>query len=580
MASLGALVIELAANTARLQSDLGKAVGMAQAAAGRFNTVFRGVAALAGAGSLGAVVTKSIEIGDSLNKAAIKAGITGTAMSELAHAAKMSDVELGALSTSLRVMQTNLSKAAEGAKEPTESLAALGLQIGELRALSADRQFELLGDRISRLKEPADRARAATELFGRAGADLLPLFEEGARGIRAAREEAQKLGQSFTDRQLKNLAQADDSAKRLKASWEGFATALVSKASPALSFFLDLLHGELPKANLETRIATLKYSIAALEGTTVANGIKKLAELRGELALLEEQLNPYEDFAARRSRAMSGAGNAPGYAPQIEAENTLTEVIVTASRIRIDAMDAYYERLNEETQSSTERQIADLNRIESGLNELLAAGKITAKQFNERWSEALGKVVHEVEVTAKRIGDTATKQRKEFTETALQFAEDSRYAVQKFFFEPTQKGFRGLAKDLVDNIRWAVAKLAAEKLFNPKGKGGLGWGDALSGGFDIASKFLGFASGGSFKVGGSGGTDSQLVAFRATPGEMVDVRTPGQSGRGVVFAPVYNIDARGASAGVVPALTAELNRRDARLKADMANLINGGAFIR
>jgi hypothetical protein len=37
-----------------------------------------------------------------------------------------------------------------------------------------------------------------------------------------------------------------------------------------------------------------------------------------------------------------------------------------------------------------------------------------------------------------------------------------------------------------------------------------------------------FATGGSFKVGGAGGIDSQLISFKATPGEMVDVRTPGQ----------------------------------------------------
>jgi len=38
----------------------------------------------------------------------------------------------------------------------------------------------------------------------------------------------------------------------------------------------------------------------------------------------------------------------------------------------------------------------------------------------------------------------------------------------------------------------------------------------------------GFQSGGQFRVGGSGGPDSQLVAFRATPNETVSVRTPGQ----------------------------------------------------
>ena len=42
----------------------------------------------------------------------------------------------------------------------------------------------------------------------------------------------------------------------------------------------------------------------------------------------------------------------------------------------------------------------------------------------------------------------------------------------------------------------------------------------------------GFADGGSFTVGGSGGTDSQLVAFNASPGERVSIATPEQQATG------------------------------------------------
>lgn len=38
----------------------------------------------------------------------------------------------------------------------------------------------------------------------------------------------------------------------------------------------------------------------------------------------------------------------------------------------------------------------------------------------------------------------------------------------------------------------------------------------------------GFQTGGSFKVQGQGGADSQMVAFKATPGEQVDISTPAQ----------------------------------------------------
>jgi hypothetical protein len=46
-----------------------------------------------------------------------------------------------------------------------------------------------------------------------------------------------------------------------------------------------------------------------------------------------------------------------------------------------------------------------------------------------------------------------------------------------------------------------------------------------------ATNMQGFQNGGSFKVGGAGGPDSQMVAFRATPNETVSVRTPGQDRR-------------------------------------------------
>lgn len=65
-------------------------------------------------------------------------------------------------------------------------------------------------------------------------------------------------------------------------------------------------------------------------------------------------------------------------------------------------------------------------------------------------------------------------------------------------------------------------------LFDAMGKSGGGggfWGSVLK----FGKNLLGFKTGGSFRVGGAGGPDSKLVSFRATPGEIVDVRRPGQA---------------------------------------------------
>src|SRR5690606_24238028 len=147
------------------------------------------------------------------------------------------------------------------------------------------------------------------------------------------------------------------------------------------------------------------------------------------------------------------------------------------------------------------------------------------------------------------------------------------------------------AKDAVANLLKELARVGMNKAFGQLfglaggalgglfGSGGSGGGIAVAaparlGSISIASiggGGLKFVNGGSFKVGGAGGTDSQVVAFRATPGEMVDVRTPAQQIRdgGINFAPVIN--APGADA-------AQLRRVEAKLEAmhrDLPNIIEG-----
>jgi hypothetical protein len=77
-------------------------------------------------------------------------------------------------------------------------------------------------------------------------------------------------------------------------------------------------------------------------------------------------------------------------------------------------------------------------------------------------------------------------------------------------------------------------------------------GDAFAGGFK---------GGGSFIVGGSPGTDANLVSLRATRGERVTVETPEQQRRGTTsgghtFQISFHIDARG-SHGVEDMLSRE-----------------------
>lgn len=148
--------------------------------------------------------------------------------------------------------------------------------------------------------------------------------------------------------------------------------------------------------------------------------------------------------------------------------------------------------------------------------------------------------------------------------------------------------------DLVRSMLFDIARLQAKKALDPitaaagnllngalgnlfggsvgASVGGQGFGSAGD-----AGTLLGFAGGGDFTVSGSGGTDSQLVAFRATPGERVSVRTPAQAaGGGQVFH--FAIDARGADP-TVPTRIEQAVQRAVRLSvAAVASTASRGGY--
>lgn len=111
------------------------------------------------------------------------------------------------------------------------------------------------------------------------------------------------------------------------------------------------------------------------------------------------------------------------------------------------------------------------------------------------------------------------------------------------------KSFKDVIKSLISDL----ARLAAQSAFRSLFGGQLAWSGlagslfggstgnvgAASTGFGAWSGLRGFATGGSFQVGGSGGIDSQLVAFKASPNERVSITKPGQDTGGVGAAGVH-----------------------------------------
>lgn len=103
--------------------------------------------------------------------------------------------------------------------------------------------------------------------------------------------------------------------------------------------------------------------------------------------------------------------------------------------------------------------------------------------------------------------------------------------------------------------------------------GGYGYSSASM--FSNTSYAGSFASGGSFKVGGTGGTDSKLVAFHATPGERVDIGGAPVSRNGHGGLTINNLDARGVDPGQIDRMVRLIKEIDRSVEIRAINAVQG-----
>lgn len=191
---------------------------------------------------------------------------------------------------------------------------------------------------------------------------------------------------------------------------------------------------------------------------------------------------------------------------QIAAFNELAEASrqVDADRERATALIRQFDPLSDLTE-----QIQEVHRLRDTFPEL---------------ADALAEVEFELQDKFESIGDKAAQSaddvKSAWDELGPTFSsafEDAIVSGKKF-----SDVLDGLEQDI---IRIITRKAITEPLGNAVA-GSFG-GDGLFGDL-LGSLFPGFATGGRFRVGGQGGTDSQLVAFRASPDEVVEVKTPAQ----------------------------------------------------
>jgi lambda family phage tail tape measure protein len=233
-------------NIRRLGNSLQGLQGQAKNAALGFNNLKGAVAgfgaAIAGSAivaGLGAIVKKSIDAGGELDDLRQKTGVSAAALFAIGNAAKVAGVDMDTVGKGLGKLNINLVKAAEGNEDLAQKFKRLGVDVKDAKGqvVPADKALKQIADRFADMPDGAQKAAAAVALFGKGGADLIPLLNEGAAGL-------ERFKSKLTPKEFEEFTKRSDlfgeSLTELGIKTQGFGLELTDALLPALQSILEV----------------------------------------------------------------------------------------------------------------------------------------------------------------------------------------------------------------------------------------------------------------------------------------------------------------------------------------------------
>ncbi len=298
-----------------LQSDTkGLESAMKTLVAVNVTQLFASVASAAASGvrSLISFGQSQADVVDNASKLAARLGMTYGEFAGLSLAADLAGVSMDTIGKASQKAEIAFAKAAGGSEVATAAFAGLGLSVEQLNAMSAADRFDAIASSIAALPTEAQRAAAAVQIFGRAGAELLPLFSGGAEGIAAAREQAERLGLTLTNAQGQNVEAMNDSFTMVSKSIEGVVQQVVAYLAPAITAISEqftTLVGDIGGANIGQAIGA-----GILQGARFLAGIgdyliENFGSTFSYLSQVGQQWGDVGDLMNRTASFLSGVFN-------------------------------------------------------------------------------------------------------------------------------------------------------------------------------------------------------------------------------------------------------------------------------
>lgn len=412
--SLGTLTLDLVAKTAgftqgmtKAERDSAKWRKSVERDAKKVGTAI-GIGVAAAVTGLTALVGVQIKQADEARKTAQAVGLTTEAFTALTFAAGQSGVEQAKLTSGLSRFNRSILEAASGVATYKDSFDALGVTVtdasGELK--SGEDILDEIADRFQDLPDGVAKSALALEIFGRAGAQLIPLLNSGSEGIAALTSQAEALGLVIGDETAKQAELFNDSLAVLGALGTGVGRQIAADLLPQLSQLTADLADAATNGDILTQVSG-KLTGAVRQVAAAAVGVVAAFDLAGRAigGFGATVVDSVEDINFTLLALNPGAALSQALVKNFsKSDSVAKEAVKDLDATAQEYADLINKILNPpELSGDTEAKITSL----AGILESLRGETRQTKTEAEKLADAVAKQIEELQFQAETVGLTA-----------------------------------------------------------------------------------------------------------------------------------------------------------------------------
>lgn len=194
----------------------------------------------------------AINAADRMLELAQQTGLTTEELSRLQYGASTAGLDIEELNVGLRYLNKTMFEASRGGEEATDALRAVGLSAADIKEKSPHEILLEIADAFAKGEVHGNRAAIAMKIFGRSGASMIPMLNEGRAGLEKMGAASDAVGYTISTEFAEQADRFNDNVQLMKNNTLGLARTITADVLPAVNALMSYFMGEYAKGLEET----------------------------------------------------------------------------------------------------------------------------------------------------------------------------------------------------------------------------------------------------------------------------------------------------------------------------------------